>query len=49
MEQQNILEKIFLGKKYKKPLTILYASLFVLFCSYFFGEILGKALFYISH
>ncbi|UUW07460.1 hypothetical protein NLG42_15270 [Flavobacterium plurextorum] len=49
MEQQNIFEKSFLGKEYKKALIILYASLFLIFCFYFLGEILGKALFYISH
>ncbi|KVV13584.1 hypothetical protein AP058_02949 [Flavobacterium sp. TAB 87] len=49
MEQQSILEKIFLGKKYKKALTILYTSLFFIFCFYLLGEILGKTLFYISH
>lgn len=49
MEQQNIFEKKILGKKYKKQLIILYASLFLIFCFYFLGEIAGKALFYITH
>ncbi|SNR39389.1 hypothetical protein SAMN04487979_104326 [Flavobacterium sp. ov086] len=48
MKHQNIFEKYFLGKKYKKPLIILYTSLFFIFCFYFLGEILGKALFYIN-
>lgn len=49
MEQQNILEKIFLGKKYKKPLIIVYTLLFLIFFFYFLGEICGKALFYLTH
>lgn len=49
MRQQNIFARIFLGNEYKRTLIILYASLFFTFCFYFLGEILGKALFYISH
>lgn len=49
MEQQNILEKIFLGKKYKKTLIVFYSSLLLVFFFYFLGEICGKALFYFTH
>lgn len=49
MEQQNIFEKLFLGKKHKKQLIILYVSLFILLGIYFLGEILGRTLFYITH
>lgn len=49
MEQQNIFERLFLGKKHKKQLIILYASLFFMFCLYFLGEIAGKTLFYMTH
>jgi hypothetical protein len=49
MKQENIFEKTFLGKKHKKALIILYASLFLMYGLYFLGEICGKAFYYMTH
>ncbi|WP_264524782.1 hypothetical protein [Flavobacterium sp. N502536] len=48
-KKTSIIEAVFLGSKYKKILTIVYASIILIAMSYFIGEAIGDTLYYATH